>query len=143
MCPDALFPNAVPTAVPPRQMSGLQLAFIGDCVYELLVRRHVMSLDGGGVQQLHRRAVEYANAAFQADAAQALLPALTEEELTVYRRGRNAHTSHTPKNKSEAQYHRATGFEALFGYLYLTGQTARLQTLFELALQSVPEENTL
>lgn len=128
MFPDGALPAS---AVPPREMSGLQLAFIGDCVYELLVRGYVLSVDSGGVRRLHRRAVEYANAAFQARAADALQPLLTETELAVYRRGRNSHTTHTPKNKSEAQYHKATGFESLFGYLYLTGAHDRLKTLFD------------
>ncbi len=142
MCPDAiLLPDAPVPAVPPREMSGLQLAFIGDCVYELMVRAYVLSVDPGGVQRLHRRAVDYANAAFQARAAETLQPLLTEAEQTVYRRGRNAHTTHTPKNKSEAQYHKATGFEALFGYLYLTGQADRLRTLFQAAVAQTPEEN--
>ena len=141
MCPDGIvLPEALPTAVPPREMSGLQLAFIGDCVYELMVRAYVLSVDGGGVQRLHRHAVDYANAAFQARAAEALQPLLTEAELAVYRRGRNSHTTHTPKNKSEAQYHKATGFEALFGYLYLTGRQDRLRELFHAALAAIPEE---
>ncbi|MBQ7689118.1 MAG: ribonuclease III [Clostridia bacterium] len=141
MCPDAVLLSApLQTAIPPREMSGLQLAFIGDCVFELLVRGSVLETDTGNVRQLHRHAVAYANAAFQARAAVMLEPFFNEEELAVYRRGRNAHTTHTPKNKSEAQYHRATGLEAVFGYLYLCGAKERLQTLFRLIQETVKEE---
>lgn len=109
---------------------GLTLAFIGDAVYELLLRDLVLSSAASRVEALHKDAVYYANASFQAQAAERLLPLLTEEEAGVYRRGRNAHTTHTPKNKTEAEYHKATGFEALFGWLYLKGDGERLQDLF-------------
>ncbi len=139
MCRKEL-PAPPETAVPPREMGGTELAFIGDCVYELLVRAKVVSAGTAGVQTLHRRTVSFVNAAFQAQAAQRLQPLLTEEERAIYRRGRNAHTSHTPKNKSEAQYHAATGFEALVGYLYLCGETARLYELFRLATEEAQED---
>ena len=88
------------------------------------------------VQALHKDAVYYANASFQAAAADRLLPLLTETEAAVYRRGRNAHAGHTPKNKTEAEYHKATGLEALFGQLYLSGEEDRLQELFRLAVET-------
>ncbi len=118
---------------------GLTLAFIGDAVYELMLRDLVLSSAAARVEVLHRDAVYYANASFQAQAADRLRPLLSEEEADIYRRGRNAHTSHTPKNKTEAEYHKATGFEALFGWLYLKGDGERLQTLFLAAVNETPE----
>ena len=124
---------------PYKNMSGLSLAFIGDAVYELLVRQYVLSLGEARVQDLHRATVDLVNAAFQAKAAELLTDRLTEEELACYKRGRNANASHTPKNKSEAEYHRATGFEALFGYLYLAERFARLEELFHVIIRSAEE----
>ena len=119
----------------PKNLSGLSLAFIGDAVYEVMVRRYIMSASEMRVQDLHKTAVKFVNASFQANAADAFLEILSEEELAVFKRGRNAHTSHTPKNSSEAQYHKATGFEALFGYLYLKGEYDRLTELFNTAIR--------
>ena len=118
-----------------KSMSGLSLAFVGDAVYELLVRQYVLSQGEARVQDLHRETVALVNAAFQAKAAEMLADALTEEELSYYKRGRNANSAHTPKNKSEAEYHRSTGFEALLGYLYLSEQYDRLEELFEIIIQ--------
>lgn len=136
MCPDV---NDMPreseiAAADINSMNGLSLAFIGDAVYEVMLREHILAEGDARVAQLHKDTVKYANATFQASAAERLLPLLTEEEAAVYRRGRNAHSAHTPKNKSEAEYHKATGFEALFGYLYLMKNTARLYELFEIVL---------
>ncbi|MBQ7248595.1 MAG: ribonuclease III [Deltaproteobacteria bacterium] len=138
MCPDndalkALSGGKLPSY---KSMSGLSLAFIGDAVYEVLVRQYVLSLGEARVQDLHRETVALVNAAFQAKAAEALADRLTEEELTYYKRGRNANSAHTPKNKSEAEYHRSTGFEALVGYLYLSQQFDRLRELFDVILQT-------
>lgn len=119
---------------------GLSLAFIGDSVFDLLIRGHILSKGDARVEQLHKNAVQYANAAFQAKAAEKLFPLLSEEEAAVYKRGRNAHSAHTPKNKSEAQYHKATGFEALIGWLYLMRRFDRLYELFEIIL-TVEEED--
>lgn len=121
-------------------MNGLALAFVGDGVYELMVR--TMLTDGveRNVNDLHRECVRLVNAAYQADAMDRLLPMLTEEELIFYKRGRNAKSAHTPKNKTQAQYHKATGFESLFGFLYLKGDTDRLQELFEITVQAESDE---
>lgn len=114
-----------------KTMSGLSLAFIGDAVYEIMIREYILSLADARVQALHRATVRMVNASYQAAAIGLLAPELTEEETAVYKRGRNANSAHTPKNKSEAEYHKATGFEALFGYLYLAGRYDRLRTLFD------------
>ena len=138
MCPDANALKALSGGgLPPyKSMSGLSLAFVGDAVYELLVRQYVLSQGEARVQDLHRETVALVNAAFQAKAAEALADRLTEEELSYYKRGRNANSAHTPKNKSEAEYHRSTGFEALLGYLYLSQQFDRLRELFDVILQA-------
>lgn len=114
-----------------RSMNGLTLAFIGDSVYELLIRQYILSVSDARVQSLHKESVSFANASFQAKAIEKLLPCLSEEETVIYKRGRNAHSSHTPRNKSEAEYHKATGFEALFGYLFLSGKFERIEELFQ------------
>ena len=126
-----------------REAGALELAFLGDAVYELMVRAFVYAGSAGNVQTLHRDAVYYSNASFQAAAAARLEPLFTEAEAAVYRRGRNAHAGHTPKNKTEAEYHKATGLEAVFGRLYLDGCEERLQTLFRLALTEKEEEENL
>ena len=139
MCPDTIWMNELAAAygnLPYKNMSGLSLAFIGDAVYEVLVRGYVLSQGEARVQELHRDTVKFVNAAFQAQAAEKLMPSLTEEEITFYKRGRNANSAHTPKNKSEAEYHKATGFEALFGYLFLSEQYERLRALFDLTIKT-------
>lgn len=137
MCPDgdALRALSGGNLPPYKSMSGLSLAFVGDSVYELLVRQYVLSLGEARVQDLHRETVALVNAAFQAKAAEKLSAVLTEEELSYYKRGRNANSAHTPKNKSEAEYHRSTGFEALLGYLYLSEQYDRLEELFDMIIR--------
>lgn len=136
MCPDNREQNIfLPRfAADAGAADGVTLAFLGDAVYELLLRDYVLSRAAGRAEALHKEAIGFANAGFQAQAAERLLPLLTEEELGVYKRGRNAHLSHTPKNKTEAEYHKATGFEALFGWLYLKGKSDRLQALFAAAV---------
>lgn len=116
----------------PKQMSPLDLAFLGDCVYELFVREQLVSEANRPNRDLHAAKVKLVNAEAQEAAMKVLLPLLTEEEEAVFRRGRNAHTHHTPKNMSSASYHAATGFEALFGYLYLKGELDRLREFFGL-----------
>ena len=116
----------------PNLLSPLSLAFVGDAVFSLEVRRRIVLDKSRPVGDLHKLAVKYVNAASQAQTIKNLLPVLSEEEETVFKRGRNAHTTHTPKNQSEGDYHYATGLEALFGYLYLTGNSERIEQLFDL-----------
>lgn len=113
-------------------LSPLDLAFLGDCVYELFVREQLVSEANRPNRDLHAAKVKLVNAEAQEAAVRTLLPLLTEEEEAVFRRGRNAHTNHTPKNMSSASYHAATGFEALFGYLYLNGELDRLREFFRI-----------
>lgn len=118
-----------------KELSAGTLAFVGDAVYGLLVRQRLAEINRP-IGELHRLSVTYVNANSQADAFKVIEPILTEEELSQYKHGRNLHTNHTPKQSSVAQYHSATGLEALFGYLHLSGQNERLNQLFDLIWQS-------
>lgn len=113
-------------------LSALQLAFIGDAVYNLFMRLNALSL-GGCVKKLHQITINKVSAVAQAKALLAIEPVLTEEEQAIVKRGRNAHARHAaPKSATIAQYCASTGFEALIGYLYLNGRNKRLDQLFEL-----------
>ena len=118
----------------PRETAPLVLAYLGDTVYEVVVRTIESSRGNRQTGKLHKDSVKYVNAGTQARMIEALLPHLTEEEEGYFRRGKNAHTPTTAKNATKADYHKATGFEALVGFLYLTGQTDRL---FELIKQGM------
>ncbi len=109
-----------------RAYSPLALAFVGDSVYDLLIRTIVVERGATAPGALHRRKSDVVRASAQAACAEALLAELTEEEMAVYRRGRNAHPHTTAKNASVGEYHRATGLEALYGFLYLTDRMDRL-----------------
>lgn len=113
-----------------KQLSPLNLAFIGDCVYEMLVRESLVCDANRPVNDLHRESVKYVSAKAQTAAFEIIKDKLTDEELTVFKRGRNAKVGHSPKSASEGEYHCATGIEALFGYLYLTEQIERIKELF-------------
>lgn len=122
-----------------RQISPLTLSFIGDSVYDLMVREYVISLANRPVGQLNKRKVNVVNCKFQAECAEILEPHLTEEEMVIYKRGRNANVHSVPKNANRNDYHKATGFEALFGYLYLKKEIARLRELFALLVDNIYE----
>ncbi len=110
--------------------SPLALAFVGDTVFDLLVRSELLCDANRPVGALHPMAAKKVCAAAQAKAAKLLLPELSEEETAVFKRGRNAHTGGIPKNASSADYHYATGLESLFGWLYLKGNTDRINYLY-------------
>ena len=113
-------------------MSALALAHMGDAVFELLVRRS-LAVGGKTVNgKLHKETVARVCAPAQAAFVGRILPHLTEEETAVYKRGRNAHVSNIPKIATASEYGKATGLEALFGWLYLKGQTERVEELFAL-----------
>ena len=114
------------------QISMLGLAHIGDGVYELMTRAALCEEGHTAVAELHQLATRRVNAPAQAAAVEKLLPALNEEELAIYRRGRNAHVNSVPRAANIGQYHAATGLEALFGWLYLQGKCERLNELFRL-----------
>lgn len=122
------------------QLSVLGLAHCGDAVFELLVRSYLCASGTGAIKNLHRATVERVCAPAQAARAERLLPLLTEQERSFYKRGRNAHIHQIPKNATREQYAKATGLECLFGALYLSGQLDRLNELF---LATMEEDHVL
>ena len=112
-------------------ISNLGLAHMGDGVWELLCRSFLCARGEKTVAQLHRDTIAMVKAPAQAAYADKLLPLLTEEEAAYYRRGKNSHVHAVPKGATPQQYAKATGLEALFGALYLAGQTERLNELFK------------
>ena len=114
----------------PNELSPLTLAFIGDTVFDLLVREDIICGANRPANDLHNLAVKKVRASAQAEFAEKLMPNLSEKEMSVFKRGRNAKSGHLPKNASQSDYHMATGFEALFGYLYLTGEIERIKELY-------------
>ncbi len=124
-----------------RMYSPLTLAFLGDAVYSLLVRNMLALSANKPTGKLHKESITYVNAAFQAQAIKELLPHLNENEEYIFKRGRNAHSAHSPKNQSDADYRYATGLETLYGYLYLCGETERIKEIFNLSTYKVYIEN--
>ncbi len=120
-------------------LSPLTLAFVGDAVFSLFVREMLVCQANRPVNDLHRLSVQSVKASAQAKAMRTILPMLTEKETEVFKRGRNAHTSHTPKNMSSSDYHYATGFESLMGYLYLKNEQERLHTLLNEVISALGE----
>ena len=118
-------------------ISNTGLALVGDGVYELLVRTYLCTQGEHTLQKLHKDTVQLVNAPAQAKFAQTLLPHLTQEELSYFRRGKNAHTHGHPKAATAKEYALATGLEALFGALYLMGQTDRLNHLFHTVMEEL------
>ncbi len=118
-------------------LSPLTLAFTGDAVFSLFVREMLVCDANRPVGKLHKLSVNWVKAEAQSKGMRAILPLLTEKETEVFKRGRNAHTSHTPKNQSGCDYHYATGFEALVGYLYLKDETERLNQLLNEVIKAI------
>lgn len=116
-------------------ISNLGLAHMGDGVYELLCRSYLCAKGNLTVKQLHRQTVELVRAPKQAQFAEKLLPFLTDEELSYFRRGKNAHTHAAPKAATPQEYAKATGLETLFGALYLAGKRDRLNELFHIMME--------
>ena len=114
------------------KISMLGLAHVGDAVYELLYRSKLCTDGHTAVAEMHRMTVAFVRAEAQAEAAAKLLPVLTQDETSVFKRGRNAKVNSVPHNADIGQYHAATGLEALFGWLYLLGRTERINELFNI-----------
>ena len=110
-----------------------ELAYLGDSVIELLVRHRLIENGVRGAGELNAAAKKFVTAQAQADAAQKILPLLTEEEAAAFRRAKNHKTKSVPKSASPAQYHLATALEALFAYLYLKNENQRINALFDIA----------
>lgn len=117
-----------------RTYSPLALAYIGDSIYDVVIRTVVVERGNQSAKKLHRTAVRYVNAGTQARMAEALQEIMTEEEKEGYRRGRNAKSNSTAKNASVTDYRKATGMEALIGYLYLQDRMDRAVELVKRGL---------
>lgn len=117
-------------------ISNLGLAHIGDGVYELMCRSYLCAKGDHTVKNLHRDSVALVKAPTQARFAEKLLPHLTEEEQSYYRRGKNAHSHAAPKSATKQEYAMATGLETLFGALYLAGKLQRLNELFAIIMEA-------
>lgn len=118
-----------------RTYSPLTLAYVGDAVYDLIIRTVVVERANRPANELHRITVKYVSANAQCKIVQALMEDLTEEEQSVYRRGKNSKPHTTAKNASVADYMKATGFEAVIGYLYLTDQMPRILELVKSGIE--------
>ena len=126
--------------VNPRELPSLTLAFVGDGVYELLVREYLLSTGKRQVGDLNKDKVKLVCCSSQTVAFEKIKEMLTDEEEGVFRRGRNVQVNSVPKNSSLKDYHTATGFEALFGYLYLCGNIERIKELFAVIVSSECDE---
>ncbi len=121
----------------PSVYPALVLAYIGDAVYEVFTRKQVLKMHPDmPAHKLHVQNVGYVKARAQSNAMAAIEPMLTEKELAIYKRGRNAKSATVPKNADLTDYRRATGFEALVGYLHLSGEEERLAEIMEIAFQN-------
>ncbi len=116
-----------------KQYSPLTLAFLGDAVYSLLVREMLLKTANRPTNALHKESIKLVNANCQAEMIKKVLPLLTEEEEAIFKRGRNAHSGHVPKNQSDSDYRYATGLETLYGYLYLIGDFERITYIFNIS----------
>ena len=115
--------------------SPIVLAYMGDSIYDLIIRSMVVNKGAKAVGKIHKEVSSYVNAKAQADIYYKIEPILTEEERAVFRRGRNAKSNSTPKNADLKTYKHATGFEAILGYLYMSGNLDRIMELVALGLE--------
>ncbi len=122
------------------ELSPLTLAFIGDGVYDLFVRERLVCEANRPVGALNNEKIKLVCCKAQAKFSKILLPSLTDEEVSVFKRGKNAHAMTVPKNSKRSDYHFATGLEALFGYLYLKGDVDRLREIFDIIEKSGSDE---
>ena len=126
-----------------QEVSTPALAYLGDCVLELCVRRHLIESGFSTSRNLNREALSYVRASAQAEAMKNILPVLSEIEESYFKRGRNIGHTNVPKSATVSEYRTATGMEVLFGYLHLCGQTERIQELFQIGYMNhgaSPEE---
>lgn len=128
-------------SVSPRQLSPLVLAYIGDSIFDLVVKTKIVTAGNTQVNKMNRAASSIVKAESQSKMIGYLEDKLTEEEGSVYKRGRNAKSYTSAKNASISDYRRATGFEALMGYLYLSGQYERMCELIKDALDWLENDN--
>jgi ribonuclease-3 family protein len=121
-------------------LNPLVLAFIGDSVQTLYVRTRLVANTSYKAGQLHKLTSEEIKAEFQADIIKHIMEKLTDKEIEIFKRGRNSHSQNTAKNASVEDYRKASGFEAVIGYLYLTAQNERLEYLLNLYTTANPEK---
>lgn len=122
------------------QLSGLTLAYLGDAYFELAIRRHLIGKGYTKVNDLHKLAIKFTSATGQSMIVMALLNGfLTEDEISVYKRGRNATSTHKPKNADLEQYRHATGYETLIGYLCEENQMERLSQIIQKSISIIEE----
>jgi ribonuclease-3 family protein len=115
-----------------RNLNPLVLAFVGDGIYEIFVRAFIVNKNREmNVHKLHVKAISFVKAHAQSELMKVIVDELTEEEMNIFKRGRNAKSATVPKNANVGEYRMATGFEALFGYLYLTEQKDRINYFFQ------------
>ncbi len=119
------------------QLSGATLAYLGDAVIEIMVREYIIRLGITDPGKLNAVAKKFVSAKAQSAGVEHILTHLSEEETAVYKRGRNAHGISVPRSATVAEYRRATGLEALFAYLHLSGERERLRELFEITFEEV------
>lgn len=131
--------KAIEKSVDTIQLNSLALAYMGDAVYEVYIRHHLLHLGKTKPNKLHREATKYVSAKSQAKILKTFmeLEILTEEECTIVRRGRNAKSGSVPKNTDVQTYNQSTGFEALIGYLYLNKQFSRMELIIEKAIETM------
>ena len=115
-------------------LSPLVWAYIGDGVYELFIRTHLVNTSNAKPHKLHMESIKYVKAKAQAEILNKIQDILTEEEKDIVRRGRNTENHHTAKNSNTAEYSQSTGFEALIGYLYLKHEDERLKEILNLCI---------
>lgn len=125
----------------PKLLSPVTLAFVGDAVYSLMVREQLVAQSDKPADRLHKMSADKVSAVAQCRAVHAIMDTLDEEELAVFKRGRNAATKHTAKHASGKEYHYATGFESLIGYLYLSGRYERIEQLYRLICTAEENDN--
>lgn len=113
------------------------LAFVGDGVYTMYVRNLIVLNNSGKSGELHKLTSKYVKAKAQSETMERIMSLLTQDELDVFKRGRNYKTQSTAKNSSVQEYHRATGFEAVLGFLYLSGQSDRLNEILQLSVGEI------
>ena len=116
----------------PNELNGLLLAYLGDAQMELMVRKRLV-LKGGKIGDLNKQTDALVSAKAQVSALEKLLPVFTEEETAVFKRGKNIHTNSVPKSVTQLQYRKATGLEAVFGYLCLKNDVERMEELIDIA----------
>ena len=126
----------------PDQYSPLTLAYMGDCAYEIVIRTLLVHKGNAPVDKLNRKASRLAKAETQSQIITAIQEQLTEEELTMYKRGRNAKSYSSAKNASINDYRRATGFEALIGWLYLKGDFERMTQIIRMGFEAIGADVT-